>query len=63
MSASAARRRFLSTLYSWYTGQPPRTAREAPEPRRENPPMRILSDAHEPDTLPAIGDPHAPETP
>lgn len=43
--------------------QPPRTARKAPEPRRENPPVRILSDAHEPDTLPAIGGPHAPETP
>jgi hypothetical protein len=43
--------------------QPPRTARKAPEPRPVERPVRILSDTHEPDTLPAIGGPHAPETP
>lgn len=43
--------------------QPPRTARKAPEARPVERPARILSDTHEPDTLPAIGGPHAPETP
>jgi hypothetical protein len=43
--------------------QPPRTARKAPEARPVERPVRILSDTHEPDTLPAIGGPHAPETP
>ncbi|HEY7767755.1 M56 family metallopeptidase [Longimicrobium sp.] len=43
--------------------QPPRTARKAPEARPIERPVRILSDAHEPDTLPAVGGPHAPETP
>ena len=43
--------------------QPPRTARKAPEPRPVERPVRILSDTHEPDTLPAIGGPHPPETP
>jgi beta-lactamase regulating signal transducer with metallopeptidase domain len=43
--------------------QPPRTARKAPEPRAVERPVRILSEPHEPDTLPAIGGPHPPETP
>jgi hypothetical protein len=43
--------------------QPPRTARKAPEARPVERPVRILSEPNEPDTLPAIGGPHAPETP
>ncbi len=43
--------------------QPPRTARKAAEQRPVDRPVRILSDTHEPDTLPAIGGPHPPETP
>jgi hypothetical protein len=38
--------------------QPPRTARKAPESRRETPPLRVLGDVNEQDTLPAVGGPH-----